>query len=436
LSSNAVTAPPPETWPAAALSGALAWMFRGAWAILDQGMFALSNFAVNIVVARWLSVQDYGAFTIAYTVFLLLATVHTALLSDPLIVFGAGQYRDVLPGYLAVLMRSHWVLATAASLVLSVSGIGLTLFGQRDVGLALLGLAIANPFILLLWLVRRSCYIPVDPRLAAFGGILYMAILLSGAYLLLRIGQLTPASAFVLMGVGSLASAVWIQSRLPFKFSADITGAFRSRIRSEHWMFGRWVVCAGLVGAASSQAYYVVMPPWHGLESTATLKALTNLVMPAMQSLTALSVMMLTSLVRVRDTPRFGRMVRRLLIVYTVGTLVYWLALGLSHQHVVRWLYGGRYASQSALLWLLGLLPVVGALTGVLDSALRARERSGAIFRAWVLALVSTCVLGIPLALAFGTGGAIVGQLISYGMAVCSMAWSLRRRRFTPAQAT
>ena len=76
--------------------------------MIDRGLFSLSNFAINVVLARWLPPHDYGAFTLAYAVFLLLGAAHTSFLSDPMLVFGAGTYRERWPGYVRVLLRAHW----------------------------------------------------------------------------------------------------------------------------------------------------------------------------------------------------------------------------------------------------------------------------------------------------------------------------------------
>src|SRR4051794_33143169 len=151
-------APAPRAWSSASSASALRWGFKAGFAVLDQGLFALSNFIINVVMARWLAPQDYGAFTLAYSVFIVLGTVHTALLADPLIVFGAGKYKDHFAAYHRSVIGAHWRLAAAASLLLGAAGVLLLTFGQREIGLALLAAAAASPFILLLWLMRRSCY--------------------------------------------------------------------------------------------------------------------------------------------------------------------------------------------------------------------------------------------------------------------------------------
>lgn len=404
------------------------WALSGVWALLDQGLFALANFAVNVVLARWLTAEEYGGFTVAYAIFLFLGTVHTALVTEPMLVFGTGPYRERLPDYLKLLMRGHWLLTAGASFTLAAVAAGLLIAGQRLVGLAVLALAAVNPLMLHLWLVRRTCYVRSKPHLAASGGLLYLAVLVVGAYLLVEAAWLSSPSAFLLMGAGSAAAVAWILSYVR-ESSSERSPEFRSDVVSRHWEYGRWAVGTGLLGAVVLNLYYVVMPLRFGLEGAATLKALMNLIMPALQSGMALWAVALPRFVSVRDTPAFGSLVRRLLIVCCSGAALNWLLLGMLHPYLVRWLYDGAYTQDSHLLWILGLVPIAFAALAVLENALRSLERSDLVFKAYVAAAAATCAIGIPLMVAWGTAGAIVGLLASIGVAVCSMGWSLRAQQ-------
>src|SRR5262249_25769313 len=57
-------------------SRVLRWGSHGFWAVLDQGLFALSNLLVNVLLARSLPSEEYGAFVTAYTILLLVGVVH------------------------------------------------------------------------------------------------------------------------------------------------------------------------------------------------------------------------------------------------------------------------------------------------------------------------------------------------------------------------
>ncbi len=99
------------------------WLMKGFWAVSDQGLFSLSNFALSVLLARWLVPQDYGAFTVAFAVFLLIGTFHTALLSEPMLVFGPSRYKGRFSEYLGALMYGHVGFAVLSSL-LRMSGFG------------------------------------------------------------------------------------------------------------------------------------------------------------------------------------------------------------------------------------------------------------------------------------------------------------------------
>ena len=85
----------------------LSWATKGGFALIDQALFAGANFLVNILLARWLTPTEYGAFALAYSVFLLLGTFHTAIFTEPMMVFGAGKHAEQFEKYLGILLRGH-----------------------------------------------------------------------------------------------------------------------------------------------------------------------------------------------------------------------------------------------------------------------------------------------------------------------------------------
>jgi len=151
----------------------VSWATKGSLAIADQGLFAGSNFFVNILLARWLAPADYGAFALAFSIFLLLGAFHTAILTEPMLVFGPGKYADRFHSYIAILLRGHFVLMLPGAALLAAAALVLGRLYSPSVARAFLGLALAGPFILLLWLVRRAFYVQLRPGWAAAGGALY-----------------------------------------------------------------------------------------------------------------------------------------------------------------------------------------------------------------------------------------------------------------------
>ena len=413
--------------PGIALSGWRGWLGQSAWAVIDRGLFSLSNFAINVVLARWLPPHDYGAFTLAYAVFLLLGAAHTSFLSDPMLVFGAGTYRERWPGYVRVLLRAHWAFSAAAALGLMIAALVLLLAGQTQLAAALAALAVAIPFILLQWLLRLTCYVRMEPQRAARAGGSYMFLVLAGIYLIERVGRLSPLSSLGLMGVASLASVSGIYRELR-KLSPKVSDRdLFHDVVGRHWHYCRWIIGANALAWIPQSACYLLLPIRGGLASAGALKALVNVIMPLLQTYWALAGVLVPRLVQAPGRKAFGQIVRVALGVWVTGAVIYWLLLGAFHVQAMHWLYNGRYDNDAHLLWIVGLLPILFAAELLLNSVLRSREQPRQIFWASVLSSVSALTVGVALIFTWGVRGAVLGLLCSSITSVVAMGVQCRK---------
>jgi O-antigen/teichoic acid export membrane protein len=402
---------------------------KGVWAVSDQGLFATSNFVLNILLARWLPADDYGAFGVTFAVFLLVGSVHTAVFAEPLLVFGSGKYKDRLSEYVGALLYGHLGFAVVGSLVLLLVSVGFALSGSKSLSVVMLALALAEPFILLLWLMRRACYARFEPHLAATGGAWYMALMLAGAWILYSREWLSASSALGVMAVSSLAVSLWLVVRLGVKWPSLRGGSLTRDAFLDHWRYGRWSVGNQALNWVPMNIFYLVLPFFGGLAAGASFKALMNLIMPVLQAVWALSILLLPTLVRARDEGRadLDSRLRLALIPFVLGPVVYWLLLGLFHQPLVSLLYDGRYGGSAALLWILGLSPIVASVKQVLSQFLRALERPDWLFAAYAVSAVVAVTLGTGLVYVFGITGAAIGLVICQGVTASLALISYRR---------
>ena len=82
-----------------------------SWTVTDQGLLGFSNFAASLVLARWLRPDEYGGYVAASALFWLIMNGYSALLTEPMMVFGSGRFRDRLSSYFAVLAVFHWFIS-------------------------------------------------------------------------------------------------------------------------------------------------------------------------------------------------------------------------------------------------------------------------------------------------------------------------------------
>ena len=141
-----------------------AWLGKGALAITDQGLLSGSNFLFGILLARWLTRDEYGAYALGFSIFLFFSGFHNAFFLEPMSVLGPESYSECLSGYIRKLLGLHFPLAFLLAL-LTIAAIPFLHFFKTDQALtsALWGVSVAVPLILFQWLCRRAAYLRLSP---------------------------------------------------------------------------------------------------------------------------------------------------------------------------------------------------------------------------------------------------------------------------------
>jgi len=420
-------------------SGVRVWSSRGALALLDQGLISGANFIVGILLARSLAPDDYGAYALAFEVFLFLTIVYGALILEPLSVFGSSVYRSSNREYLGILMRIHIVMAAVIIVGLGVSAWVLEQISPHgDLASALIGVAIAAPCVLLFWLARRGFYVKLSPRQAALGALIYAVVVLGGLLAFYHYGLLSPFAAFLLMAAGAAVTAPIMLVRLGVSLKLWLATSRAAEVVRRHWGYGRWALGSAVAIWFSGAIYYPLLGSLHGLADAGALKALMNFSSPVGQAFAAMSLLSLPYAARVhhQDSPGGRRhLAGKLAVIYAGGTVLYWLIVVLFRQPIVSHLYAGKY------LGITGLIPWV-ALGSVLRISatsqavvLRAMQSPCLVFVAYVASSVVAVLVGIPCAWVFGLRGCVFALVISSAVAL-AVASVLVHRRSSHARPT
>src|SRR5258708_17003318 len=98
------------------------WGWRSAMSLVDQGLTSGAGFGVNLLLARWMAPNVYGAFAVAFAGFLFVSGFHNVLLLEPLTVLGPSRHARNLQAYFRSQIRAHGLLVGGLSaMVLLVS---------------------------------------------------------------------------------------------------------------------------------------------------------------------------------------------------------------------------------------------------------------------------------------------------------------------------
>lgn len=386
---------------------------KGMWAILDQGLFAFSNFVVSVFLARLLTKTEFGIFSTTLAIFYLQIVLHTSVIIEPMLVFGANRYQSDLKNYQKTVVYLHWLFSLVTGVFLLLAATSSYALKYNQFFLPLVVLSISSGLLLLPWLTRRLCYLSLNSRLAATAGFTHLLITV---FCILGISYFHYESwlaAFVLLSITSFGSGCWILYRLKIPLFARPQREFVHSVIYSHWQYGRWSLITSLLIWIPYNLAYFIVPLWYGIESNAALKAINNLIVPAQQTFAALSVFLLPIFSRKNSVTERDPIVKKLTVAFSALSIFYWLFIGFLKQPILWGIYGGNYMEQAQLLWILGLVPVATGFTAIYGSALRAQEKPNYVFIAYLLATLLTITIGILMTYTWGLVGAAISLVLS-----------------------
>jgi O-antigen/teichoic acid export membrane protein len=405
---------------------------KAGYAVLGQALFAGSHFLVNVFLARWLPAPQYGTFALAFACFLLFSMLYSACIYEPMIVFGSSRYANRFQSYLGLLVRSNLAMLAAVSVCMLAVSFVLGRLYSASVQHAFAALALAGPFVLLTWLGRAGFYARLLPGGAAAGGAIYFCILIGVLFFLRGRNELSPVTAFLGMGLAGLVSAAFLLIRLGVHWRHTQDGLTLRAITEDHWRYGKWAVASAIVAWFPDNIYYTLLPAISGLEGSAGLRALINLINPVLHTLAALSAVLIPTLVRRLDRHGIAgitRTMKALLALSVPTSMAYAVGLWWFRTALFHVFYNGKYREYSGVpILLVGAIPIAVAAIMVLGAGLRALERPDSVFCAYVAASLSTLCIGLPLSHNMGVVGAAAGMLVSSSVAALSLAWLYHRR--------
>jgi O-antigen/teichoic acid export membrane protein len=390
---------------------------KGTLAIADQALISGSNFLIGILLARWMGADQYGAYAIAFSVFVLLSLVYQSLVLEPMGVFGGSSYRHCLRGYIGTLFRIHFAVSLSLVVVFGASALLIKAFShQAGLAGAMAGVTIASPCVLVLLLARRTFYLEFSPAAAAAGSLLYCALVLASLYVANRYGLLSTFSAFVLIALGAAVSSIFLWLRLQIELPHTGPGPTLKEVWPRHWSYGRWALATCVVGWIPAYIYYPILSSFTGIAQSGQLKALMNLTLPFEQTKAALSMLFLPYAARVvSQKGKAGVMALTAQMTFLAfgGAIAYWGVVLPFRGPIFHWLYSGKYSEVLSLLPLVAFGQVFWSAAYGPAVALRGMESPDSVFKAFGVATIASLVIGIPATWFWGLKGAIWGSNIA-----------------------
>jgi O-antigen/teichoic acid export membrane protein len=406
---------------------------RIGFAVCDQAVFAGSSFAVTLLMVRWMTQNDFGAFSVSYSVYMLVQTAFDGLVAEPLAVFGAGRFADWFDTYLGLLLIGHVVLGMLMLIVLLIAAAVIHLLGGADLSSAFAGMAIAAPFLCARSLTRQPLYVLSRIHWSVVAGAVQLVCTVIGLQTLHSEHLLNPFDAFLTLGVGSgLASAVVLIFCLGPKWRNGNAALGFSALIVTHLAYGRWAVSERFVFWLQTNALYLVLPlAAGGLHASAAYRAGNMLAMPAYMTVMTLGSVILPAMARAHASAGTSQRGQVLTVAVGAAVLCYALLLvGFGHA-AGSVLFDGQYDTEldTIFLTLLGMGVVLYAIDVMMEIQLRAQLLVRQVFIARLVATVAQMTVGVALSFLFGLKGAALALVVTWMVTIVTIHIGTRTGR-------
>lgn len=355
------------------------WGIKSGLSLMDQGLVSGAGFLLSFLLARWLNREVYGAFAVTLATLLFLCSFHNVLLLEPMSVMGPAGYSNRPSAYFAAQLKIHKLLGTLLAGALLLAALFMMLLGaNRELALATAASALALPFLLTLWLVRRMAYMVQRPSVAGWASAGYFLLILSGLLILHSRSALSPATAFLLMGIAGLLSAALPLRQLGMLAAKTDDQCSWKTVAQENWNYGRWLMLSTALFSVAAQIQTYLAAGLLGLGAAGIFRAMQVPSLVMTQIVTAVGLLVLPSMSYEFGLGQLARLRRKAVLASALVTLIalaYAALLWFFAGPVEQLLYAGKYSRYVRLIPILGLVPVCTGLANGFSMAVRASQK-------------------------------------------------------------
>ncbi|HHJ14077.1 MAG TPA: hypothetical protein ENJ79_06820 [Gammaproteobacteria bacterium] len=386
--------------------------------LVDQAVVSGTNFLTGLLLARFLGLEGYGLFVLAYGVIQFISGIQVAIVISPMMVNTPRLEYSEKPIYLSA-VSAQQVLFSIVVLLLAGPVIGLlgTVMGIPKLGTLAAPLAFTAALFITQDYLRRMLIVTDHSKQALINDIISYGLQLAALIYYFSLGNPhTRGTFWIIAFTSGIAVLHGIFVSRQANLLAGVPAAYRAfamecaKVGRQHWDFGKWLLARNIAYWGSSQFLIYLAGAMLSASAVGALTATRNIV-----GLANILFLALENIVPSRAAIRYkqqgasglryyllrvsvlGGGLTGLIVVITAVSPEFWLHLA----------YGNDYAGYGWLVIGWGIYYIVGFFHRPLSAGLRAIDRTRDIFLATVTGTISTLLIGYPLIRLFSLEGVL-----------------------------
>jgi O-antigen/teichoic acid export membrane protein len=397
--------------------------------LLDQAMVSGFGFLSGIATARLVGIEEFGLFVLILIVTAFAQGLHNALVTAPMMTLAARGRRSA-PTYDATILAAAVLAAllAAAGVALALvaifalrhqavavgvvaAGAGLTLAQNLQLTVRRTLFARGRGLVAVAMDTARAVAFPLALALAWWSGLVLDAALATALL-----------AGTALVTAAPLAWGIWRAPRRSLRLRP---------VLRRHWGIGRWMFPLVFVTFGQEQMAWILAGIMLGDEAIGGLRAAQYLVGFVIILLTATENILPTAAAQAReaggDRGLRAYLARATLVLGPlVGLLL--LAIALPAGTWLTLVFGPAFADYAVSVRILALAVACIFLRDMATQYFRATQDTGPVFRAFVVSLVVSLAIMVPLIAWGGITGAALVITIGHAVSATHLILILRRR--------
>lgn len=386
------------------------------YSLADQFFVVGIILIVNIMLARMLSKQDYGAFVLSYSIFTFMLGIYNGLILEAYTVFSSGKYKDKLPEYINFMFMRQALLASlmAAGLLIII-----TIISNVDGKFHndyFIGVSFAIPILFSAQFIRRTYYTQELNLYALRQSMLAFIISTTLLYVLYATNSLNGLTIFIAITAGnSFAISSFIFNLL----KQDVGNDFFLKNReynTQHYNFSKWVLLTGFVFQLSNQGYIWLAAAILDMESLAIIKTGQLISAPLEQIFIVIFMINLPKLSALFNQEKYSeyrKLLQMMLVTVLIVGAFFLVIILMASKGILSVIFGLEYKNDEWILFYLIISTILNGAAGCFNLALKSIEKSKSIFIAYAVTALTTVSVGIPLVYALKLYGVALGIILS-----------------------
>jgi O-antigen/teichoic acid export membrane protein len=397
------------------------------WLMTDQGVFALSNFVLNVQFARWLSPHDYGLFAISFTGFLLLSVIHYGCLLEPLLVLSARVGADRRGSYLMALVQLHVLLLGSVIALCALALICAWALGESEAGWLIVGAGIGGSMNLALLTARRLCLSFLSTRVSALVGAIYLIGVTATSYICILFWAVSWFAIWEIIGGWSFVCAALVFGLLVARLRGNQPFTLLEVLKFQA-RYAPFTLIGAIGTWVTAESIMIFLAKIQGLAAVAETRVVFNLASPLVQITIAMNAFWLVGF-SAKHANREHHGIGSEALPYVAVCVLAALITKFAGVPVMDFLYRGKYVG---VAWQLPIYCIAIGISGVTQIVTSSFKARGLLFRGNLPQIVcgaATLIASFPLMEMFGQPGAVYTNFIGNATGLCIAALLMARSR-------